>query len=157
MKKLCMKIAILLPVILLFNVASLSLMPVVPVSAAPIAAPRDDPCADTSSSKGQVLLGAGETSAGSCSGAGVSNIVGSVVSILSIVVGVAAVIMIILSGFRYITSGGDSNKVASAKSSLIYALVGLAVAALAQVIVHDVLHSAVKAAGLIMGITHVVP
>jgi len=57
---------------------------------------------------------------------------------LSVIVGVAAVIMIILSGLRYITSGGDASKVGAAKSSLIYALIGLVIVALAQVIVHFV-------------------
>jgi hypothetical protein len=63
----------------------------------------------------------------------------TVVNIFSIVVGAVAVIMIIYGGFRYITSGGDSNAVGSAKNTLIYAIVGLIIVALAQVIVHFVL------------------
>lgn len=62
------------------------------------------------------------------------------VNILSAVVGVASVIMIIISGFKYITAGGDSNSIASAKNTIIYALVGLTIAALAQVIARFVLH-----------------
>lgn len=62
-----------------------------------------------------------------------------VVNIFSLIVGIAAVIMIIFGGFRYITSGGDSGKVGNAKNSLIYAIVGLVVVALAQVIVRFVL------------------
>jgi hypothetical protein len=50
-----------------------------------------------------------------------------------------AVIMIIYGGFRYITSGGDSNRVGSAKNTLIYAIIGLIIVALAQLIVHFVL------------------
>ena len=46
--------------------------------------------------------------------------------------------MIIISGFKYVTAGGDSAKVGSAKNTLIYALVGLVIAALAQFIVHFV-------------------
>ena len=68
--------------------------------------------------------------------------ISSVVGLLSIIVGAAAVIMIIVSGLRYITSGGDSGKVAGAKNALIYALVGVAVAALAQLMVHFVLSKA---------------
>jgi hypothetical protein len=50
--------------------------------------------------------------------------------------------MIIVAGLKYIASAGDSNKVSSAKSTLIYALVGVLIAALAQLLVHFVLHQA---------------
>ena len=63
-----------------------------------------------------------------------------IVRIFSIVVGIIAVIMIIYGGFRYITSGGDSGRVGNAKNTLIYALVGLIIVALAQLIVHFVLN-----------------
>jgi len=76
-----------------------------------------------------------------------SAIASKIVSIFSVIVGIVAVIMIIYGGFRYITSGGDSGKVGNAKNSLIYALVGLVIVALAQVIVHYVLNTANSAAG----------
>lgn len=63
-----------------------------------------------------------------------------IVNLISIVVGVVAVVMIIFGGFRYITSGGDSGKVGNAKNSLIYAIVGLIIVALAQLIVRFVLN-----------------
>jgi len=66
----------------------------------------------------------------------------NVVNLFSIVVGVVAVIMIIFGGFRYITSGGESSKVSGAKNSIIYAIVGLVIVALAQFIVHYVLAKA---------------
>ena len=66
----------------------------------------------------------------------------NIVNIFSFIVGIAAVIMIIYGGFRYVTSGGDSGRVGSAKNSLIYAIVGLIIVALAQVIVHYVLSAA---------------
>lgn len=65
-----------------------------------------------------------------------------VVQIFSIVVGAISIIMIIYGGFRYITSGGDSNRVGSAKNTLIYAIIGLIIVALAQLIVHFVLSTA---------------
>jgi hypothetical protein len=81
-----------------------------------------------------------DENAASCgSSSGVKELVGSVVNILSIVVGIVAVIAIIVSGLRFVTSGGNSNSIAAARSSLIYALIGLVVAALAQVLVHFVL------------------
>lgn len=60
-------------------------------------------------------------------------------NLLSIIVGIAAVIMIIMAGFRYITSGGKQESVTGAKNTILYAVIGLVIVALAQVIVHFVL------------------
>jgi hypothetical protein len=70
----------------------------------------------------------------------IGHIANTIVTIFSIIVGGASIIMIIYGGFRYITSGGDSTKVGNAKSTLIYAIIGLVIVALAQVIVHFVLN-----------------
>jgi hypothetical protein len=70
----------------------------------------------------------------------INNIIKTVVNIFSIIVGIVAVIMIIIGGFKYITSGGDSNNISSAKSTIIYAIIGLVVVALAQFIVQFVLN-----------------
>jgi cytochrome bd-type quinol oxidase subunit 2 len=71
---------------------------------------------------------------------GINNIIATVINVFSIVVGVVSVIMIIVGGFRYITSGGDSGNVSSAKNTIIYAIIGLVVVALAQFIVQFVLN-----------------
>ncbi len=63
-------------------------------------------------------------------------IVGAVVNILSYIVGAASVIVIIIAGLRYITSGGDAAGVKGAKNTIMYALIGLAVAIFAQVILN---------------------
>lgn len=79
-----------------------------------------------------------------CSSPGVSinDVIKSVVNIISGIVGVVAVIMIIVGGFKYITSGGDANNVSSAKNTIVYAIVGLVVVALAQLLVHFVIKTA---------------
>jgi hypothetical protein len=64
----------------------------------------------------------------------------TVVNILSIVVGIAAIIVIIIAGLRTVISAGDAQSVASARKALIYALVGLVIAAAAQAIVEFVLN-----------------
>src|SRR5438445_8898846 len=46
-----------------------------------------------------------------CGENGVETAISTAVRILSIIVGIAAVIVIIVSGFKYITSGGDSGKI----------------------------------------------
>lgn len=90
--------------------------------------------------KSQAQYGANQVGGGQ--GKSVPNIVSTIVNILSFIVGTVAVIMIVISGLRYVTSGGDANKVSSAKSALTYALVGVIVAALAQFIVHYVIYNA---------------
>jgi hypothetical protein len=68
----------------------------------------------------------------------------TVINILSLVVGIIAVIMIVYGGLRYITSGGDSSKVGNAKNTIIYAIVGLVIVALAQAIVQFVLDKTIN-------------
>jgi hypothetical protein len=72
-------------------------------------------------------------------GGTINNLFASALNILSLIAGFAGVLMIIISGFKFITAQGDSSAIASARQTLIYALVGLVVAILAQVIVHFVL------------------
>lgn len=93
------------------------------------------------SSQAEICNGLGQAG-GNCGGGGGTNInhaIAAAINILSLVAGVAAVIMLIIGGFRFITSSGDASNVASARSTIIYALVGLVVVALAQFIVHFVL------------------
>lgn len=61
------------------------------------------------------------------------------INIFSWVVGVVAVIAIIIGGFKYITSGGDAGGVTGAKNTILYAIVGLIIVAVAQLIVKFVL------------------
>lgn len=91
---------------------------------------------------GAIKCGANSAAGADCSAAPSSNLNGTIIAIinvLSAVAGVAAVIMIIIAGFRYITSGGKQESVAAAKNGLLYAIIGLVVAALAQVIARFVL------------------
>lgn len=69
----------------------------------------------------------------------VDTIIATVINIFSLVVGVISVIMIIVGGLKYITSGGDSGNVSGAKNTILYAIIGLVVVALSQVIVRFVL------------------
>jgi hypothetical protein len=69
----------------------------------------------------------------------VSNIVQLIVNVFSWIVGVIAVIMIIIGGLRYITSGGDSGNITTAKNTILYAIIGLIIVALAQIVVRFVI------------------
>lgn len=65
-----------------------------------------------------------------------SPIIKSLVNTLSIIVGAVAVVMIIVGGFRFITSGGDADGTKKARNTIIYAAIGLMVVILAQSIVY---------------------
>ena len=69
----------------------------------------------------------------------VNNLITQIINIFSVIVGIIAVIMIIWGGLKYITSGGDSGNVTGAKNTILYAIIGLIIVALAQFIVRFVL------------------
>ncbi|HJM04475.1 MAG TPA: pilin [Candidatus Saccharimonadaceae bacterium] len=71
----------------------------------------------------------------------VEQIVQTVINVLLFIVGLVSVVMIIISGIRYTTSGGDSGAVTGAKNTLLYSVIGLVVAFLAYAIVNFVLTS----------------
>ncbi len=81
--------------------------------------------------------------AGTCDtppgGKTVEGTVATLIRIFSWIVGVASVIMIMVGGFQYVTSGGDSGKVTTAKNTIMYSLIGIVIVVLAQVIVNFVL------------------
>lgn len=62
-----------------------------------------------------------------------------IINLLSVIIGFVAVVMIIIGGFKYITSGGSSEKVSGAKNTILYGIIGLVIVALAQIIVQFVL------------------
>lgn len=72
------------------------------------------------------------------------SVLGRIINIFSIVVGSVSVIMIIVGGFRYIISGGDSSGVSGAKNTILYAVVGLIIVLFAQVLVRFVITSVTK-------------
>jgi uncharacterized membrane protein len=65
-----------------------------------------------------------------------------IVNLFSVIVGIVAVVMIIVGGFRYVISGGDSANVTDAKNTILYAIVGLIIVAISQFLVRFVLSQA---------------
>ena len=82
------------------------------------------------------------TTGGTTTTGSISTIINDVITIFSWIVGSISVIMVIYGGFRYVTSGGNDQSVSGAKNTIVYALIGLVIVALAQVIVHFVLAKA---------------
>ncbi|MDP4038446.1 MAG: hypothetical protein Q8P54_00545 [bacterium] len=84
-----------------------------------------------------------ETGAGSAAPTGAPTSlldqVKTITNTLLLIVGIAAVIMLIIGGLRYIFSGGDKEAIDSAKNTILYAVIGIVVALLAFAIVNFVL------------------
>jgi hypothetical protein len=60
----------------------------------------------------------------------------TVLGIVFGIIGALALLMIVVSGLRYVLSAGDPQKTAQARNGIIYALVGLVIAITAEGIVH---------------------
>jgi hypothetical protein len=74
----------------------------------------------------------------------VIDVIREAANILAFIGGVAAVIVIIISGLSFATSGGNSEQVANARRRIIYSLVGLVVIALAWTIARFVTDNVIK-------------
>lgn len=89
------------------------------------------------SSADQARMGAESSGAGDSSD--LPTVFKAVANILLYLVGALSVIFVIIGGFRYVISGGDANATAGAKSTIIYALIGIVVAFMAYAAVNFVL------------------
>lgn len=72
-----------------------------------------------------------------------SNTIRSIINVMSLAVAVISVIMIAIGALRLVTSGGNQDAVSGAKKTIIYALVGLVIAGVGQIIVQYVLKKTV--------------
>src|SRR6266404_5356263 len=103
-------------------------------------------CAAPANAKEQIQCGtcdaAGSTA--NCTPANASgtinDTIAKVINLLSAFAGAVAVIMIVVGGFRYVTSAGNPDGAKNARNTITYAIIGLVIVALAQMIVHFVLY-----------------
>ena len=72
---------------------------------------------------------------------GVGGTFSTITNVLLFIVGAIAVIMIVIGGLRYVTSGGNQNAVTAAKNTILYAIIGIIVAILAYAVINFVLGS----------------
>ena len=102
--------------------------------------------ASSPASKAEVCQGIGTiTGTGSCdsltsSKKSIDNIAALVLNLLSAIVGLIAVIFIIIGGMRYVTSAGNPQTTNDAKNTILYAIIGIFIVVLAQIIVKFLLH-----------------
>ncbi len=129
--------------LLTFAAAIAIIMPVLVM--APTPAGAADPFS-SSNAKDQACAGiSGTTTGGTCttSGKSVSDLVKTILNFLSAIIGIIAVIMVITAGYKYVTAAGDSSKISGAKSTLISAIVGVVIVAMAQFIVQFVINKTI--------------
>lgn len=67
--------------------------------------------------------------------AGPGGLISDITTIVSVVAGIVAVVMVMYGGYLYITSAGDSNKIQEAKKTLAWSFIGLVVIVLARSII----------------------
>ena len=66
-------------------------------------------------------------------------VITNVINLLLFIIGIAAVLMLIIGGFRYVTANGEANNVTAAKNIILYSLIGIVVSLSAFGIVNFVL------------------
>jgi hypothetical protein len=135
MKNLILKITLFLAIL-----GSLFMVPMLATAATGI------DCAHPASAKEQIQCGAcGASGAASCDPSPapkkLSDTIATVINIISVFGGALAVIMIIIGGMRYITSAGSPEGAKGARNTIVYAVVGLVIIGIAQIIVHFVINS----------------
>jgi hypothetical protein len=59
----------------------------------------------------------------------------TILQIVFTTIGALAVLLIVIAGIRYITAQGDPAKVTQAKNAILYSLIGLVIAVMADAIV----------------------
>ena len=77
-----------------------------------------------------------------CQGTGTNTLytlIQNIINLLLMVIGIISVIMIIIGGIRYTTSGGDAGQTKVAKDTILYAIVGLVIAIMSYGLVNWVI------------------
>lgn len=95
------------------------------------AAPQSSLCKDNSQTKNQT--------SSSNRFYGPNGLLTKVAKLIAMIAGIFGVIMIIIGAIKYALAGGDAANINSAKNTVLYALVGIVIAAIAQGIILFVL------------------
>jgi len=117
----------------MLNAVSVSALALSPSHAFAISGPANEAC-----------TGVGLVSGGGCgdNGTQVSNTLGTMINVFSAIIGFIAVIMIIVAGLQFMTANGNTQNITKARTSLMYAIIGLIIVVLAQALVHFVINQA---------------
>jgi hypothetical protein len=66
---------------------------------------------------------------------GADGLIPKVITLLDFAIAIIAIFVILISGFRFIFSQGESSSITGARNGILYAVIGLGVALVAQLIV----------------------
>lgn len=128
------RIRVLLAAIAVMAFGAFALAPAATVGALDPADPLGEVCSGTTDS--QVCDSRTDENA--------NDLIGTLVNTLLFVVGALATVMIIVGGIFYIMSNGDAGKVAKAKNTVLYSVIGLVVAFVAYAIINWVVKLFIK-------------
>lgn len=125
--------------LLSISLLSVLLLPALPVPSASAFDPFGGVCGQSGTGKSAVCTDTNNkctpnsaTDDSNCNPISGSNgLLIKITHIVAFIAGAAAVLLIIVGGLRFITSGGNSEKVSSARSTVINSLIGLVVIVLA--------------------------
>lgn len=87
----------------------------------------------------EVCQGGGSETVASNSIYGPNGVLTKAANLIAVIVGMASVVMIVISGFKFVTASGDPGNIKSARDTLLYAIVGIVVTVSARFIVLFVL------------------
>jgi hypothetical protein len=66
--------------------------------------------------------------------------IAGITNLMITIIGIVSVIMLIIGGFRYVLSGGDQKGTTAAKDTILYAIIGVVVALLSYSIMNFVIN-----------------
>lgn len=72
---------------------------------------------------------------------GTNGVLLNVAKIIAVIAGLSAIIVIIISGFSYVTADGDAQKAKKARDALVGALVGLFIIGISSVVITFVINN----------------
>jgi hypothetical protein len=117
----------LLPVM---SLAILSVFSVIPVNASSLTTVCNDSSHITAGSAGSSSFCKDKSTTNPARG-----ILIDAINIITAIAGFVSVVMIVISGLQLVSSSGNSEKVSTARNTILYATIGLVVIALARIIV----------------------
>ncbi|MET0779277.1 MAG: hypothetical protein ABWY71_00425 [Candidatus Saccharimonadales bacterium] len=129
-------------VLIVFAILLMVLVPVLALQPASAVDILQGPCSDPNAQTKPEICKDNQTSATEANNPifGSNGIITAAIRLLSLLIGIMAVIIIVVEGFRMVLAGGDANTAAQARTGIVWACVGLIVALLAQALVALVLN-----------------
>lgn len=80
-----------------------------------------------------------QAAGGACNGSDLLASFGTVANVLIFIIGAIAVLMVIVGALRYVLSGGDAAGIKNARDTILYSLIGVAVAMISYALVQFVI------------------